>query len=164
MTSPARGYSRPPFTEGNQAARKHGVWAADAAEQAERVMNDLLPPGDIERYPFVALLFAETWVRYRRAVTAINQDGEMTGEETDRKLHPLVPIESRLRRDLLDMADRFGLDPKAEAGLARDRADATRQAVDLDAVLARGRQAWADRDGSATPHSALPAATEDGGQ
>ena len=138
-----RGYRWEPFQPGNQAGRRHGVWAADAHDEAARVVSDLLPQADIERFPIVALIFAETWVRWRRAVADIAARGEMLGEGEDAKAHPLLPHESRLRRDLLDLVARFGLDPRAEAELARDRADAAKLTVDLDTVLARGRAAWA---------------------
>jgi phage terminase small subunit len=137
----------PDFEPGNQVARRHGVWSADATDEAARVVGDLLPAADIDRYPLVALIFAETWVRWRRAVADIAARGEMLGEGTDAKAHPLLPVEARLRRDLLDLVGRFGLDPRAEAELARDRADAARVTVDLESVVARGRAAWAARDG-----------------
>lgn len=131
------------------AARRHGVFAADASGEAAHVVGDLLPPSDIERFPIVALIFAETWVRWRRAVADIASRGEMLGNGSDAKAHPLLPHEARLRRDLLDLVGRFGLDPRAEAELARDRADAARVTVDLESVVARGRAAWAARDGAA---------------
>ena len=127
MGSPARVWSRPPFVRGYRQAVTHWVFACDASDEAKAVVGELLPTSDIERCPLVALIFAETWIRWRRAVADIETRGEMLGDGADAKPHPLLPHESRLRRDLLDLADRFGLDPKAEAGLAaRDRAEAAR--------------------------------------
>ncbi len=118
MGSPARVWSRPPFVRGYRQAVTHWVFACDASDEAKAVVGELLPTSDIERCPLVALIFAETWIRWRRAVADIETRGEMLGDGADAKPHPLLPHESRLRRDLLDLADRFGLDPKAEAGLA----------------------------------------------
>lgn len=136
---PAR---HPDFEAGNQAARTHGVWASDATDEARRVVGDLLPEHDVVRFPLVALIFAETWIRWRRAVADIAQRGEMLGKGATAKPHPLLGVEARLRRDLLDLVGRFGLDPRSEAQLAHDRADATRLAADLDRVVERGRAAW----------------------
>jgi phage terminase small subunit len=142
---PGHSPRHPAFGDGNQLARTQGVWAADASDEAARVVGNLLPPSDIERYPLIALIFAETWIRWRRAKADITARGEMLGDDGEAKAHPLLPVEGRLRRDLLDLVARFGLDPKSESELARSRADAAKLSVDLEAVLDRGRAAWAAR-------------------
>jgi phage terminase small subunit len=163
---PGHAPRHPDFEGGNQLARTHGVWASDAAEEARRVVVDLLPAADIERFPLVSLIFATAWVRWQRAEQDISRRGEMLGEGDAVRAHPLLGVAARLRRDLLDLAARFGLDPTSEAQLARDRAEASRSAVDLDEVLARGRAAWAAH--GATSRSSVgalpPAMSDDAGR
>ena len=73
MSEQAKGYSWPPFEVGNRAAVTHGVWAADAADEARVVVAELLSAEDIERYPVVSLVLAETFVRWRRAMADIDK-------------------------------------------------------------------------------------------
>ena len=141
MGEPARGYKWPDAAPGNQLARKHGVFSRDVTDEARRVVGDLLSVEDVERYPAVALVFAEVWVRWRRALADIDRRGLVLGDGVDAKPHPLLSYASRFEATLLDLSGRFGLDPRSEAGLARDRAEATRQVADLEGVRAAGRAA-----------------------
>jgi phage terminase small subunit len=131
----------PEFEPGNQIARKHGVWSADVTVEARRVVADLLSVEDIERYPQVALVFAEVWVRWRRALADIDRRGMVIGRGKTLRAHPLLVFADRFERNLLDLCGRFGLDPRSEAGLARDRAEASRSVADLEGVRAAGRAA-----------------------
>jgi phage terminase small subunit len=131
----------PDFTSNNQIARKHGVWASDVGAEARKVVTDLLPASDVERYPAVALVFAEVWVRWRRALADIDRRGMVIGNGETLRAHPLLVYADRFERNLLDLCGRFGLDPRSEAGLARDRAEATRVVADLEGVRAAGRAA-----------------------
>jgi phage terminase small subunit len=149
----------PDFEPGNQLARRHGVFAADATDEARQVVADLLSGEDIERYPAVALVFAEVWIRWRRALADIDRRGMVLGDGVDAKPHPLLSYASRFEATLLDLSGRFGLDPRSEAGLARDRADATRSVADLEGVRASGRAA---RLAAEARHAALPAGWDDG--
>ena len=72
-----------PFTReeklGNRDAVKHGVWAADIAEHARRLVGDLFPADMVERHPMMALRMAELWLRLRRAELDIVQRGVDVG-------------------------------------------------------------------------------------
>jgi phage terminase small subunit len=133
---PARGYSWPPFEPRNQLARTHGVWAADVAEEALTVVRWLYQPDDVERHPAMALMGAEVWVRWRRALADVRKRGLVLADGSP---NPLLPVIDRCERKLLDLSARFGLDPRSEAELARGRADAQHSAFDMEALVAKGR-------------------------
>jgi hypothetical protein len=57
----------------------------------------------------------------------------------------LLSWATRVEASAQRMRERLGLDPKAEAELARERADATHATFDLEAVLAKGREVIASR-------------------
>lgn len=135
--------SRPPFEPGNQVARKHGVWAADVRPEARDVVSGLYDPADVERYPAMAQLGAEIWVRWRRALADIAERGEVLADGSP---HPLLRFVGQWERQLLDLSTRFGLDPRSDAALVRERAEASRSAADLDAITRRGREVLEARE------------------
>lgn len=160
MGSPARGYSWAPFEVGNQAARKHGVWASDVDEVAAEVVAALYAPELVERFPAMALLGAQCWVRRSRALEDIEERGMvLLDEDGNAKPHPLLGVVSTCERTLLDLSKRFGLDPRSEIEIVRGLAEADKVAGDLDALRAAGRAAW-DRDGAEEPAPALPDGTD----
>lgn len=124
-----------PYEPGNQAARTHGVWASDVPDLAVRLAEEIFPPELVARFPLIAIRGAETWIRLRRAEDDIAERGVII----DGKDHPLLRFVSQWDKFLLEVAREYGMTPRAEAGLARERADAARQVVDLDAIRARGR-------------------------
>jgi hypothetical protein len=137
VPQPARDYSWADAAPGNQLARTHGVWAADVTDEAREILPRLFEQADIERHPLAAVLAAETWIRLRRAEADIAGRGMVL----DDRPHPLLRYVSQWHRELLDVAREYGMTPRSEAEVARARADASRLAVDLDAIRARGRDA-----------------------
>lgn len=134
---PEGGWARrhPDFEMGNEAARTHGVWAADVDDEALEVVGALFASELVDRYPAMALVGAQAWVRRRRALADI----EARGMVIDEKPHPLLRYVHQWERTLLDLSQRFGLDPRSDYELRRAQVDATRGAFDLDAALAAGR-------------------------
>jgi hypothetical protein len=138
-----------PFAPGNTAAvgnrgpRTHGAFA-NVAEEARQVIAMLFDADAIARHPLVALLAAETWLRCRRAEVDIAERGETLDDGTP---HPLLTHLRGWHRELIDIAREFGMTPRSEASLVRERADASRLVVDLDAIRARGRAALEAREG-----------------
>lgn len=148
MTRPVgRGYKWADATPGNQIARTHGTWASDVPEQASEIVNDLLGP-EAERHPVAALIIATTFVRWLRASADIERRGVTIGEGDDAKVNPLLAHVSAWERSLLAGLREFGLTPAGEATLAKDRAEATRSAVDLDAIRERGLRGIEARSGT----------------
>lgn len=127
----------PPFEGGNQAARTHAVYAADVTDKAREVLQWLYAPELVERYPAIALMGAEVWVRRRRALTYIEDEGLVDG---DGDANPLLVVVDRCERRLLDLSKRFGLDPRSEVEVRRVRADAALAGFDLDQAVAAGRE------------------------
>src|SRR4051794_3997204 len=128
----ARGYKWADATPGNRIALKHGIYASDVVEVATNVAGDLLPPSVIERFPAMSLVFAETWVRWRRALADIDKRGMVIGD--DEKANPVLGYEGGLRRSLLELSQRFGLDPRSDVELQRSKAEGTLALVDLEAI------------------------------
>jgi hypothetical protein len=136
----ARGYSWAPFERGNQVALRHGAHGARVYEPlaAELVAALLEARPDLESYPEAVgawgraearcALLSE-WVAERGLV---GPDGEPVPG-----LRWLVTFE----RQAAEFRATLGLDPAAEARLAKERADATRGVVDLERLRERGREA-----------------------
>lgn len=147
VPSPARGYSWPPFEPGNQAARKHGVWAKDVNDAALEIVSELYLPEVVERYPAMALIGAQTWERRRRALVDIEERGMVLFDDKgEARAHPLLAHVATWERTLLELSKRFGLDPRSDVELARGRADAQGAVFDLEALRARGRDAIEARE------------------
>lgn len=137
MREPARRYKWADATPGSQIARKHGTWAADVDAVAKEIVDDLLGV-EAQRHPVAALVLATTFVRWLRASADIAERGVMIGTGKNAKAHPLLGPVSTWERTLLAGLKEFGLTPAGEATLAKDRAEATRYSIDLDAIRARG--------------------------
>src|SRR5262249_49751691 len=76
-----------------------------------------------------------------RARADIARRGQTLGDGDDERPHPLLSHLTRCEATLLELSNRFGLDPKAEWLLARDRSEASRALVDLEAVRKAGAEA-----------------------
>lgn len=145
----ARGYSWPPFEEGNTASLRHGARSPRVYEPvAEELAAGLLADRpDLEAFPEAVGSWAEAEARAVLLRTHLSRsdvgmfDGD--GEPREGMLRWLDRFERRADA----MRQRLGLDPRSAAELARERADAGRSQVDLDAVRQRGREALAGSGG-----------------
>jgi hypothetical protein len=137
---PARHYSWPPFEAGNEAATKHGVWSARRTDPlaAELVAGLVADRPDLSEYPEAVLAWARAEARCLLLADWLLDHGLMDGDGTPRGALRYVAQFERLASDL---RDRLGLDPRSDAALRRERADAVRSAVDLEGIRARGRAA-----------------------
>ena len=136
---PARGYSWPPFENGNTAARRHAFYAEkfqplereEIAETAE-LLRDVLPLYSSAFEPLVQLLAARLW-RIKRAYAYIDEHPE---EDVPRSLLVnLGTLENTVSRDL----EALGLSPRSAAALGIDlqrlaRASDSDEAVDWNAL------------------------------
>lgn len=159
-----RGYSWPPFAEGNEASVRHGAFSPrKLAEVAEALRPSLAGP--LQACPWVEDVDSaevEDWL-VREALWRTLQ-GELArrveengGRIADGDRWLLERIGSAQNRAQASR-DRLLLNP-----LHRFRAgrDVVASEVDLEAIAARGRAAWAARDESETALDALPAADTD---
>ncbi len=136
---PARGYSWPAFQPGNTIPRRHGIWSQRTWEPlAEDLVTGLLEDKpDLTSYP--ELLAAWGRAEARCILLAEYLVGRFTdGDERAEKVLRFVGQFEKLAHDL---RRELGLTPGSEADLARSRTDAVRGQFDLDALLARGREA-----------------------
>jgi P27 family predicted phage terminase small subunit len=119
------------------------VWAKDVDDEAAEVVGALFAVELVERYPAMALVAAQAWVRRRRALADIEERGMvLTDKDGNAKPHPLLPVVSACERTLLDLSKRFGLDPRSEVELVCAFVDADRVADGLEELRAAGRAAW----------------------
>ncbi len=164
--SPPRHYSWPPFTAGHTKSLRHGIWSKRTWEPlAEDLATGLLedqPP--LAAYPELVAAWARAEARcilLAEYLVGRFVDGDESAEKVLRFVGQFEKLAHDLRREL-------GLTPGSEADLVRSRADAVRGQFDLDAVLARGREARLEAEkrlglGEAEPDSAGTRAVGDAG-
>jgi hypothetical protein len=140
----ARGYSWPPLQHGHELSTRHGAWSARRVDPItkELIAALIADRPDLARYP-------ETLMAWGRAEARCILLGEWQAE------HGLMDDDGKVRggewvgtfeRLAMNLRERIGLDPRSEAELAHDRADAERSVVDLDALRERGRVLLDARD------------------
>lgn len=145
------GGSRPPFPAGNALAVRHGarsprVYGALAEELAAGLL-EVRP--DLAGYPEAVAAWATAEAqaallrRHLAEVGLFTEDGEVRGKVLG-YLRSFERLAAESRKPL-------GLDPMAEAALARERASAATLAVNLTAIADTGRQAIADREVAGLP-------------
>ena len=136
---PARGYSWPPFQPGHTVSRRHGVWSQRTWEPlAEDLVSGLLEDKpDLVGYPEVVAAWARAEAR------CILLDEYLVGRFTDgdEKSEKVLRFVAQFEKLAHDLRRELGLTPGSEADLARSRAEAIRGEVDLEALMARGREA-----------------------
>ena len=139
--------SRPPFEPGNQLGRTHGAFAGHVDEEAMAVLPWLFDAELIERYPAMAALGAQCWVRRQRALADIERRGQVLVDgDGNVKAHPLLRYLGQWERTLLELSARFGLDPRSDFELRRAAADASQAAFDIEAAVSVGRAALEARE------------------
>lgn len=143
--------SRPPFAQGNTLAMSSGYRSprvyGELAQALAAGMTEDRP--DLERFPEAVAAWATAEAqaallrRHMAEVGPLDDDGQ----PRQGPLQWLVKLESLAARHRATL----GLDPRSEAQLARERAEAATLAVDLDALAQRGREAMARRAGEPQP-------------
>jgi hypothetical protein len=113
---PARGYSWPPFEQGNRAAVKHGIYLEkfNDAERAEideiaESLRAAVPLYSPSFEPTIRMTAARIW-RWRRAYAYLAERGE---DASRGLLKNLDVLERSLQRDFSDL----GVSPRAAAEL-----------------------------------------------
>jgi hypothetical protein len=137
---PARGYSWPPFERGNAAATRHGVWSARRVDPlaCELVAGALDDRPALHRHPEAVMAWARAEARCLLLADWVAEHGLVDADgNTPAPLRYIAQFE----RLALDLRARIGLDPRSEAELVREQAEAAGATFDLDALRARGRAA-----------------------
>ena len=120
---PARGYSWPPFENGNRAAVKHGVYLekfneverAEIEELADALRAAVTPLFYSSAFePTIRMTAARIW-RWRRAYAYLAEHGE---DASRALLKDLNVLERSLQRDLSEL----GVNPRSAAALGVDLA------------------------------------------
>lgn len=156
--TPARGYKWADFTKGHEVTLRHGVHSPRKVDPvaAELVTGLISDRPDLERFPEVVMAWARAEARCLLADEWMVDHPPHTDE--GQRLQSWV---HRVETQAQKLRERLGLDPKAEAELARERADAHHATFDLEVIRARGREALEARGpdvpglGLLSPPSAL---------
>lgn len=141
---PARGYSWETFKPGNMAAVKTGAYSPRIIEPlTDTVYADLTGQHPRLRNPLYAIMvrdFARTLVRVELL------EERLAGGDLDAEGNPLPGSASllRYRKHLMNLADRLGLTPLANAKLGKDTTDTE---VNLARIAAQLAQMEANDDG-----------------
>jgi hypothetical protein len=147
MPGPARGYKWKDATAGNFLNLRHGARSPRKVDPmaAELIAGVLQDRPDLARFPEATWAWARAEARcilfadYLLEYEPWSEEGQKVSAWVHR-------VESQAQH----MRERLGLDPKAEAELLREQADATHATFDVEALRARGREAIArtyDRGG-----------------
>lgn len=144
LTTPARGYSWPPFQAGNVAALRHGIWSSRRVDPIvhELITGLLTERSDLANFPEAVHAWARAEARCILVAEWLAEHGVITGEGVPQ---PVMRYVAQLERLAIDLRARLGLDPRAEAELAQTRGEALRNMVDLEALRERGRRALNER-------------------
>lgn len=134
-----RGYSWPPFEPGNKAAVRHGAYSVEVYGPIARelVTGVLVDRPQLARYRTAVAAWADLEARCLVIREHLNDHGMLADGEPRAAMDLLLKLERQADK----ARQRLGLDPKADADLARSRLDAERHAVDLEAIQAAGRAA-----------------------
>lgn len=149
---PARGTTRPPFPEGNALHLSHGATSprivSGVARDLAAGLLDRRP--DLVTYPDAVERWATASAVSLLLIRWIDDVGIIDPEKNaPRKSVLLLLGQSESRAERAGML--LGLDPRSEAALAKDRAATAHLAVDIEAILARGREANAAREVAGLP-------------
>jgi hypothetical protein len=138
---PARGYSWSPFQPGHELSMKHGARSPRKIEPlaAELVAGLLESRPELEAYPEAVWAWGRAEARCVLLSEWIASRG-LIDPETDQPMPGLKSLLS-FENQAANFRAILGLDPTSEARLAKERADATRGAVDLERLRERGREA-----------------------
>jgi hypothetical protein len=148
VTTPARGYSWPPFAPGNAAAVRHGIWSS---RRVDPVVEDLVAGlvaerPDLEVFPEAVQAWGRAEARCLLLADWLTEHRIVTTEGLPQGVLRYV---AQFERLAIELRARLGLDPRAEAELAQTRGEALRSYVDLEALRDRGRRALAERSDTA---------------
>lgn len=152
---PAMGPDRHPITIGTRAPRVYGPFAEQLAAGLAEDRPDLAGYPEAVAGWATAEAVAALLRRHLADVGPVDPD---TRQTRDRLLQEVSRAEGSAARHRALL----GLDPRSEASLARDRAEAATLAVDLGALAERGRRALANRAlaiAGAANHEQLTAGT-----
>jgi hypothetical protein len=137
-------WQRPPFERGNRASVRHGIHSRRvvAPLEQELVAGVLVDRPDLNAHPETVQAWARAEASAQLAWTWIAENGMVDGKGKPRDLLRYCVSFERLARDL---RRDLGLDPRSDAELQRERAQAVAAAFDVEAVAAAGREAIARR-------------------
>jgi hypothetical protein len=138
--------TRTSFGPGNRAAVTHGGWSPAVFGPVAIALRDALLQ-DRPRLAQYALAVA-AWADIEARCLVLREHLDEHGMLDARgRVRPATELLVKLERRADQARQRLGLDPKADADLARATAEAAGSVADLDAVREAGRRALAARDG-----------------
>ena len=137
---PARGYRWEDAKPGNKLAVKHGAWSPTiyGPVAAELVAGVLEARPQLDTYRTAVAAWADVEARCLVLRAYMDEHGML---DPDGGVRPAADLLVKLERQADKARQRLGLDPKADAELARATAEAHHAAADLESVRAAGREA-----------------------
>lgn len=145
-STPARGYSWPPFEKDNTAAVRHGAWSARKISPiAEELAVDLLEvaaadPGLVHLTRPIFRPAIRAWARVEARIELLSTwlDARTAGADpgdltADGDIRPAADLLARLEGQALKHRAQLGIDPTSLARLQRDAT--TARSFDLAALL-----------------------------
>jgi hypothetical protein len=139
-----RGYTWPPFTEGHTLSLRHGARSDRFVEPLAQAFLDALLADrpDLAAYPEAVAAWATSEARVERLRVWHGRVGFVDyAEGRVRAAHDTLAFEKQAQH----LRERLGLDPRADAELAKTRSEAILTQVDLEGIRQRGREALAKR-------------------
>jgi hypothetical protein len=145
--APPRGYSWPPFEEGNSAALTHGAFSPRKVNPlAEQIAGVLLTQGpSFLRSPEYGLAvwgLARTEARIQTVSEWLDEHGELDDEGLPR---PAGSLLLKLERLAAEHRSRLGLDPSSRVRIERDLASVGRD-LNLAAAIQEGQRIRAEAE------------------
>jgi hypothetical protein len=152
VSTPARGYTWPPFTEGNEAGRRHGLYSARRAELVAAEVDDLAERV-ADQYPWTAgygderRAYARAFLDERDIRAYLDEHGFLDDDGAER---PAVRALERFAARAARCRQVLGLSPMAHAKMLATVSTIVRRHPErtgaplsdsLDALLSEGRRA-----------------------
>ncbi len=160
MGQPARNYSWPTAERGNFIALRHGarsrrIYEPIAADLAAGLLEER---PDLDVYPDALAQWAEAEARAELLRKWVAEQGMFDADQVPRS--GVLTWVRVFENQAQEARKTLGLDPRSHAELVKVRAEATTQTVDLEALMARGREARL----AAEQRHALETTASDGGE
>ncbi|HSH61278.1 MAG TPA: hypothetical protein VK988_16880 [Acidimicrobiales bacterium] len=160
MGQPARNYSWPTAERGNFIALRHGarsrrIYEPIAADLAAGLLEER---PDLDAYPDALAQWAEAEARAELLRKWVAEQGMFDADQAPRS--GVLTWVRVFENQAQEARKTLGLDPRSHAELVKVRAEATTQTVDIETLMARGREARL----AAEQRHALETAASDSGE
>jgi hypothetical protein len=142
---PARGYAWQPFAPGHTLSTRHGAYSRREVDPLAAELTAAVLAERPALAPYASAVRSWADLEARAELVRAWLDVHGTLDEGGRP-QPATHLLVRLEAALMKARAQLGLDPRADAQLARERAEAVHLTADLDGLAAAGRAALEARE------------------